>query len=64
MSIVDRIDDYIKRTNEATGDGMKYKEFFMNMLKKYKVNGVGQLTPEQKKKFFKEIEDKWTTEND
>jgi len=48
---------------EAKGDGKKYEAFFKKMLKKYGVTEPDQLSTEKKKKFFKEIEDGWTTED-
>jgi len=59
MNIVEKIE---KMLNEKAGDGPEYKAFFKKMLKKYGVSGVKELSPDEKKKFFDEIENKWTTE--
>jgi len=48
---------------EAEGDKEKYKAFFNKKLKKYGVTEPDQLSGEDKKKFFQEIEDEWTTED-
>ena len=58
--ILKKIDKYL---NEKKGDGKEYDKFFKKMLKKYDVTEPDQLNREEKKKFFKEIEDGWRKEN-
>jgi hypothetical protein len=58
--VIKKIDKYL---NEKKGDGEEYEKFFRKMLKKYGVTEPDQLSREEKKKFFKEIEDGWTKED-
>ena len=60
MSIIDKIDKYLK---EDKGDGPEYKAFFDKMLKKYNVTSPDELSKEEKKKFFDEIENGWKKED-
>ena len=43
-------------------EGPTYNEFFKSKLAKYGVSSPDKLSPEQKKKFFNEIEWSWTKE--
>ena len=60
MDIITKIDMLL---NEDKGDGKEYEAFFKKMLKKYNVTEPDQLSTEEKKKFFNEIETKWKKED-
>ena len=51
-------------TNEASGDKEAYQKFFDKTLKKYKVNSPSELSDEDKKKFFDEIDAGWEGDNE
>jgi predicted transcriptional regulator len=59
-SLLDRIDDRIDELQEETD----YKTFFNKMLKKWGVDSIDDLSDEDKKKFFAEIEKEWTGEKE
>ena len=50
--------------NDKLNEGEKYEDFFKKMLKKYKVKSISQLDDKEKKKFFDEIEKKWTADDE
>lgn len=56
--VIDRIN---KILNEKDDSG--YDEFFKKMLAKYKVSSPDELSDEEKKKFFQEVEDGWKKED-
>ena len=49
---------------EASGDKAAYKKFFDGKLKKFKVDSPDDLSDEDKKKFFAEIEDEWDSKDE
>ena len=57
--------EYILKTNESNKaarldeEQSKYTEFFKKKLEKYKVKSPAELSEEDKKKFFNEIEKEW-----
>ena len=46
------------------GSAAEYKKFFDKKLAKYKVKSPAELSDEEKKKFFNEIEKEWTGDKD
>jgi hypothetical protein len=66
LSIMEKLNvEYkLKEIDEAKEDSMEYKECFGKMLKKYGVNSPEDLEPEEKKKFFKEVDDKWKAKDE
>jgi len=60
MSVLDKINKYL---SEGEGHGEEYKAFFNKMLKKYNVSSPDELSEEERKKFFKEVEDEWKKED-
>jgi hypothetical protein len=62
MTIIDKINTLL---NEHDGKGnADYDEFYQKKLKKYGVKHPGELSDEEKKKFFNEIEKEWTSEEE
>jgi hypothetical protein len=57
-SLLDRIDDRIDDLQEET----EYQKFFKMKLKKWGVSSPAELSDEDKKKFFDEVEKEWTGE--
>lgn len=55
MKIEDRINKYLTEKEELT----PYQKFFKAMLKEYGVNSPDELSKEEKKKFFDEVDKKW-----
>ena len=53
MNIIDRIDRILKEGETA------YQKFFKKKLKEYKVNSPSELSKEERKKFFDEIDKEW-----
>lgn len=60
QELIDRIDDRIDELQEETD----YQKFFKKKLKKWGVNSPDELSDEDKKKFFNEIEKEWTGEKE
>ena len=50
--------------DEATGDKAAYKKFFDAKLKKYGVSSPADLTGDDKKKFYDEIDAEWEGDNE
>ena len=50
--------------DEATGDKAAYKKFFDAKLKKYGVTSPADLTGDDKKKFYDEIDAEWEGDNE
>ena len=50
MSVLKKIEKYLKEEDK------EYKEFFEKMLKKYGVKSPEELSDEDKKKFYNEID--------
>ena len=46
------------------GTKEEYQKFFNDKLKKFDVKSVSELSDEDKKKFFNEIDKEWEGEND
>ena len=44
---------------ELSDKQKEYREFFKKKLKKYKVNSPSELSGEDKKKFFDEVDEDW-----
>ncbi len=59
-SLIDRIDDRIDDLQEESD----YQKFFNKKLKKWGVSSPAELSDEDKKKFFDEIEKEWTGEKE
>ena len=59
-SLLDRIDDRIDDLQEESD----YQKFFNKKLKKWGVSSPAELSDEDKKKFFNEIEKEWTGEKE
>ncbi len=59
-SLLDRIDDRIDDLQEESD----YQKFFNKKLKKWGVSSPAELSDEDKKKFFDEIEREWTGEKE
>jgi len=60
MSILHRINKFI---SESEGSSTAYKAFFQKMLKKYNISSPDELSDDEKKKFFQEVEDGWKKED-
>ena len=59
-NLLDRIDDRIDELQEESD----YQKFFNKKLKKFGANSIDDLSDEDKKKFFAEIEKEWTGEKE
>jgi hypothetical protein len=46
------------------GDKAEYKKFLEKKLKKYGVKSPAELSPEEKKKFFDEVDKEWEGDNE
>lgn len=57
--IIKKINKFLKEESK----GAEYDAFFKKMLKKYGVESPDELSTDEKKKFFKEVEDGWTKED-
>jgi hypothetical protein len=53
-----------KEMLEASGDKKAYQAFFAKKLKKYGVGSPSELSGEEKKKFYNEIDKEWEGENE
>lgn len=65
-TLLEKINMVLKETDhlvEKKGDGDEYEEFFRKMLKKWGVKEPDELSRKERKKFFKEVEDKWKKED-
>lgn len=51
------------RKNEK-GDKKAYEDFVSKLLKKYKVNSIKELSGDQKKKFFDEVDVGWKADKE
>jgi hypothetical protein len=49
---------------ESENDGPEYKAFFNKMLKKYKVKDPSELSKEDQKKFYDEVDAGWKGDNE
>ena len=58
--IVSRINTIL---NEKDEESSEYKAFFQKMLKKYNVSSPNELSDDEKKKFFQDVEDGWKKED-
>jgi len=52
----------IFKVNEAKGDKEEYQKFFRKILKKYNVESPAELSYDDKKKFFEEIDAGWKSD--
>ena len=50
--------------DEATGDKKAYNAFFDKKLKKYGVSSPDELSGDEKKKFYNEIDEEWKGDNE
>ena len=57
-------DGYAVLESIQEGSKEEYQKFFDKKLKKYKVSSPAELSDEEKKKFFNEIDKEWTGEKD
>lgn len=55
MRMEDRINKYLTEKEDLT----PYQKFFKAMLKEYGVSSPDELSKEEKKKFFDEVDKKW-----
>lgn len=55
-------DKYLKTVTEEKGE--TYDDFFKRKLGEWKVSGVTDLSDEDKKKFFDEVDAEWTGEKE
>ena len=63
--IVEFLDGPFKETlDEVKGDKEAYQKFFNGILAKYKVKAPSELSPEDKKKFYDEIDAGWDGDNE
>lgn len=53
MKILDKIDKYLREQDT------KYQEFFKKKMKEWDISSPEDLSDEDKKKFFNEIEKEW-----
>lgn len=53
MNIIEKIDNYLKESDS------EYQAFFKKKLEKYGVSSPAELSDDQKKKFFAEVEKEW-----
>jgi len=53
-----------RHAEELSDKQKKYRAFFEKKLKKYKVDSPSELSDEQKKKFFDEVDKDWDAENE
>lgn len=60
MDITDRIYKFLYESDESK----EYQEFFKKKLAAYGVKSPSELSDEEKKKFFAEIEKEWTKEKE
>lgn len=51
--------DIINKLNNFINEGSSYQEFFKKKLEKYGVSGISELSDDQKKKFFDEVDKEW-----
>jgi len=54
----------MKTFKEVTGDKKAYQAFFDKTLKKYGVSSPSELSDEEKKKFYDEIDAGWEGDNE
>lgn len=54
----------LKQIREAKGDKEAYQKFFNKTLKKYGVKSASELSDEDKKKFYDEIDAGWEGDNE
>ena len=60
QDLLDRIDNRIDELDEET----EYQKFFKKKLAEWGVSSPDELSDEDKKKFFAEVENEWTGEKD
>lgn len=58
MTILEKIDKYLQEQSA------EYKAFFEKKLKEYGVSSPAELSDEDKKKFFNEIDKEWKGEKE
>lgn len=62
--ITDKEKLFPKPKKEATGDGEKYKEFFMAALKKFGVNSPAELKGDKELEFYDYIDKNWKADHE
>jgi polyhydroxyalkanoate synthesis regulator phasin len=60
MNITDKINKYLYEENGDTA----YQKFFRTKLKEYGVKSPDELSKEQKKKFFDEVDKEWKAKSE
>ncbi len=55
---------FIEGADGGTGDKEAYKKFFAGKLKKYGVGSPSELSDEDKKKFYDEIDKEWKADHE
>jgi hypothetical protein len=61
MNTIEKIDKYLQEEEEK---GAEYKALFKKILKKYGKDEPDQLSDEDKKKFFNEIDKAWKADKE
>jgi len=56
--------ELFKIAKELSDTQKRYRIFFNNKLKEWEINDASELSEEDKKKFFNEIEKEWTEDED
>lgn len=57
-------ENLIKAYKNALNESKEYDDFFRGMLKKYKITSPDELSKDQKKKFFDEIDKQWISKKE
>jgi hypothetical protein len=63
-AIAARMSEDLLAESELSPEQKEYRAFFEKKLKKYKVKSPAELSDEDKKKFFDEVEKEWTKDSD
>lgn len=53
-----------EKEEKGSGKGKKYDDFFAGMLKKWKIKNPSELSKEDKKKFFDEVDAGYEADNE
>ena len=64
MKNIDVAIELLRVAGDLSPKQKEYREFFDKKLKKYDVGSPSELSEDQKKKFFDEIDKDWTGENE
>jgi hypothetical protein len=63
-AIAAKIAEDLLAESELSPEQKEYRAFFEKKLKKYNVKSPSELSDEDKKKFFDEVEKEWTKDSD